>query len=82
MVIYLPVVTQPEMRQLMQAERLHTERRVDDGQTMKSKGAVFELRYVLDAEVVRATMGYLETTDALQRHARLRAKYRPDSTHS
>lgn len=61
MVVDFTVITQNQVRILMDLERLHSLKIFHDSKTMETESAVFEVVDVLYTESIRASMTYTHT---------------------
>jgi hypothetical protein len=80
-VVDLPVVDEPQVGELLDADGLHAIQLVYDSQAMEAEATVCEAVDILKTKSVWAPVGDLHSVGALNRHALITAKQGPNTTH-
>lgn len=82
MVVDLTIVTQPQIGELLDAQRLHAVQLVHDSEAVKPEAAVGETVDILKAESVRTAMSDFHGIGALNWKALITTKQGPYTTHA
>lgn len=81
MVVNLPIVAEPQERELLDAQGLHAIQLVHNSQPVEAKTAVGEAINILNAKGIGAPVSDLHAAGELNWQTLIAAKHSPDTTH-